>query len=456
MTDEQKKARRKSAENGHIKWIKDNCLRTKDGSDDYVFISYRSDDFEQVLDDILYNTCRKYGLRVYFDTAFDENSDSWITQYYDNMCDTKCKAFVAFLDDKYYSSYACLLEMMSSRTAAAGGDYRTDSLFFLPVNIGSITADVSDGGANTGLGTKRFSNGKINSHAGEELERFNEIFSEVADDIEAMRKKFYKREKDTQLYEEATLQSPQYGKIYLNVTQCRRLMDVVIPKKNDNDGSNKGFVDAIHDKLVNAGITSVFGKAEASDSQPQPQKQPSDSADWGRDSISIFYKKYKTLSERRREEWKKNNKGITPAVEMTLRIELQNCGLEESAVSGSNLTALFRDLMNLLYKNSGEEYFAPAAEKEIGGGNAYPLIITGEHFSSKISDKSRYSKIENSDYYFYNFYSAKDMFKGMERQMDKYLDFLRKKGMQVTLDDVLVQYRFGDDEVRKLFAMIEA
>lgn len=261
MTEEQKQARKVSAESGNIRWIKDNCLRTKDGDDDYVFISYKSDDFEKVLDDIVYNVCRNYGLKVYFDTAFDEDSDSWITQYYDNMCDPKCKAFIAFLDDAYYSSYACLLEMMSRKTAAAGGDYKEDSLFFLPVNIGSIS-DIVDN-SNTGLGTKRYSNGKINSHADEELERFNEIFSEVADDF--MRKSVYKREKDTQLYEEATAQSGRYGKMYLSITQCRRLMERVVPKKNDNDGGNKAFVDVIHDKLVKANITSVFGKCSSSE-----------------------------------------------------------------------------------------------------------------------------------------------------------------------------------------------
>ena len=65
MTKEQKTARKQSAESGHIRWIKDNCLRTKDGCDDYVFISYKSDDYEQVLDDIVYNVCKRYGLRVY-------------------------------------------------------------------------------------------------------------------------------------------------------------------------------------------------------------------------------------------------------------------------------------------------------------------------------------------------------------------------------------------------------
>lgn len=71
MTEEQKKARKLSAESEHIKFIKDNYLRTKDGKEDCVFISYKSDDYEKVIVDIVYNVCHKYGLRVYFDTAFE-------------------------------------------------------------------------------------------------------------------------------------------------------------------------------------------------------------------------------------------------------------------------------------------------------------------------------------------------------------------------------------------------
>ena len=92
MTDEQKLQRKKSAEIGHIKWIKDKCLRTKDSKENYVFISYKSDNYEKVLDDIVFKACKKYGLKVYFDTAFDDNTDSWINQFYDNMTSAYCKA----------------------------------------------------------------------------------------------------------------------------------------------------------------------------------------------------------------------------------------------------------------------------------------------------------------------------------------------------------------------------
>lgn len=264
MTEEQKLARKKSAENGNIKWIKEHCLRTKDGQDDFVFISYKSDDYKQVLDDIVYKVCKKYGLRVYFDTAFDEGSDSWIKQYYDNMSSVHCKAFIAFIDNAYYSSYATLLEMMSRGTAEAGGDYNPDSLFFLPINLESISEIIDE--SNTGLGTETFADGKINKNAGLELSKFNEIFYEIANFLFNNRKidlrTIYKKEDCKILYKEATENTPAYGEMYLKVTQCRKIMEKVIPDSNDNDGTNKDFVEVIHDKLINAGLSSVFGKTE--------------------------------------------------------------------------------------------------------------------------------------------------------------------------------------------------
>ncbi|MGP1434461.1 MAG: toll/interleukin-1 receptor domain-containing protein [Catonella sp.] len=264
MTPEQREARKKSAESGNIRWIKDNCLRDKDSKDDYVFISYKSDDFEKVLDDILYKTCRKYGLKVYFDTAFDEKSDSWINQYYDNMSSSHCKAFIAFLTNVYFSSYACLLEMMSSRCNKIG-----ESLHFIPINLESITDYKSDD--NTGLGTYRFSDGKINLHAENELEKFNEKFEDLLEDRPEL-KKIYKGYKHKELYYEKTDKEPAKGELYLNVAQCRKLMAMVIPKENENDGSNKNFEDIIHDKLIKKGFDKVFIKDWKNQSNEDPGK----------------------------------------------------------------------------------------------------------------------------------------------------------------------------------------
>lgn len=270
MTEEQKKARKLSAESGNIHWIKDNCLRTKYGEDDYVFISYKSDDYEEVLDNILYKTCKKYGLKVYFDTAFDDDSDSWITQYYANMVSLKCKAFIAFLSNNYYSSYACLLEMMTSRTPEAGGDYKKDTLPFLPINIEVIKEIIDE--SNTGLGTRRFSDSSINNHAKQELEKFNKIFEKISSYSTLSEiKNIYEPQND--VYDEKCIYegnkvSQENGNMHLNITQCRRIMEKVIPSKNNNDGSNKDFTEVIHDKLLKMEIFSVFKGGEKTIDKP--------------------------------------------------------------------------------------------------------------------------------------------------------------------------------------------
>lgn len=266
MTEEQKAARKKSAESGHIRWIKDHCLRDKDGDDDFVFISYKSDEYEKVLDDIVYNTCKTYGLRVYFDTAFDDASDLWIDQFYDNMCDDKCKAIISFISNNYYTSYATLMEVMASRTKGAGDDY--DGLFFLPINLEAITECKST--FNTGLGTERFSDSTINPNAKAELKQFNELFNELREFHPELRKTDikvdYKRyNDDEQLYKEKTETNPAVGKIYLSSKKCYNLMNTILPKGNSNDGTNKDFAEAIHDKLVKEGFDSVFGDVPKDD-----------------------------------------------------------------------------------------------------------------------------------------------------------------------------------------------
>ncbi len=274
MTPEQREARKKSATNGNIRWIKDNCIRTKDGPDDYVFISYKSDSWQKVLDEIVYTTCKKYGLHVFFDTNFDEEPEIWVKQFQQNMTSTKCKAIIAFIDDKYYSSYATLMEVMASRNKGAGGVYdKADNLLFLPINLESPTSKSSD--RNTGLGTERFSNGSEYPSAKEELDAFNTIIKnyqkshkEDSDEIEPI----YDYNLKTKVYYEKTNDSPEHGEVLLNESQCRALMKIVIPKKSENYGTEKSFEEVIHDKLK--GFPSVFGPIPEPPTGPEPPIGP--------------------------------------------------------------------------------------------------------------------------------------------------------------------------------------
>ena len=101
MTDEQKIERRKWLDEN----FKDNMIcnnkKSKEDGTYYVFISYKSDDWEKALKDIVYPLVKDYGLNVYFDREFEDRNDNWVTQFTDNMNDPFCKGVVAFYSKKY-------------------------------------------------------------------------------------------------------------------------------------------------------------------------------------------------------------------------------------------------------------------------------------------------------------------------------------------------------------------
>lgn len=106
------KERRKNDE--YVKYIAEHVCN-KDGDKSYVFVSYKSDDWEIVLQDIVYRLVKEYGLNVYFDGDFDVHNRHWTTQFPKNMSDPKCKGVLIFLNDNYATSYATLLELMYSQ-----------------------------------------------------------------------------------------------------------------------------------------------------------------------------------------------------------------------------------------------------------------------------------------------------------------------------------------------------
>ena len=64
------KEKTKRKEDERVKWIKKNLVN-KDSGKDYVFVSYKSDDWEKVLGEIVYPLMNEHGLNVYFDGDFD-------------------------------------------------------------------------------------------------------------------------------------------------------------------------------------------------------------------------------------------------------------------------------------------------------------------------------------------------------------------------------------------------
>jgi hypothetical protein len=101
----------KQARNRAIKGIRTFTSKEKE---EYVFISYKSDNWSFVLDKLvrsLVNTC---GLRVYFDINFEDDNSPWVDNMHDAITYNRCKAVLACVSKEYMTSYACAMELMQA------------------------------------------------------------------------------------------------------------------------------------------------------------------------------------------------------------------------------------------------------------------------------------------------------------------------------------------------------
>lgn len=254
MTPEQKEARRISTASGRIHELRNvgkngkPYIVDKDAGVPYVFISYKSDDWETVLDGIVYTLCKKYGMRAYFDTIFEENSDSWVEQFQPNMERNPCKAVIAFTDQAYAESYATLMEIMVSRL------HRNQTKQLVQValsDMGEVADDDRD--ENTGLGTQYFKNGTENKNWAKEKDRFDELFGDLCDNDSlygdgALASKLrlnYKLRSGP--YNERT----KNGRPYLDKYSCHEIMSALLSSSSEikDCGSAEAFADAIYKML---------------------------------------------------------------------------------------------------------------------------------------------------------------------------------------------------------------
>ncbi len=167
MTDEEQKRRKN---NDIVKELKNN-LCDADGNKNYVFISYKSDDWETVLTDIVYRLVKDYGLNVYYDGSFDKNPDSWLTQLKKNMEPMKCKGVLAFIDKEYRTSYATIMELMFSQTRAARKDKRV-----IPIYLeGLAEEELSDEEIDESTGLDPSKKGDL----AKEKKEFDKLFDEL-------------------------------------------------------------------------------------------------------------------------------------------------------------------------------------------------------------------------------------------------------------------------------------
>lgn len=224
----------------------------KDGDKPYVFISYKSDDWKIVLKDIVYRLVNDYGLNVYFDGDFDTHNSLWIEQFPQNMNSPLCRGVLAFLDDKYATSYATLLELMYSQAGCQDEDneYEFYHQKVVPVNLDKLTSikDKSD----TGLGKSVYEDDTKNIHAEDELTLFNDTFDTACDTFNIFKKAkkpYNNNRKNTGIFLPKDLCSVMVGELLLSI------------KANDNyyNGNLDGIVESIKDACG----SEVFSKKQS-------------------------------------------------------------------------------------------------------------------------------------------------------------------------------------------------
>lgn len=82
--------------------------------EDYVFVSYKSDDWQAVFKDIII-PLQNRGLKIYCDKDFGIRNNSWIDLMQQRIKSNKCKAILCFVSKDYVLSYATLLELLVNR-----------------------------------------------------------------------------------------------------------------------------------------------------------------------------------------------------------------------------------------------------------------------------------------------------------------------------------------------------
>ena len=236
----------------------------RDGNQSYVFISYKSDDWEVVLHEIVYKLVKDYGLNVYFDGSFDSHNALWVNQFPDNMRDYKCKGVIAFFDDRYATSYATLMELLYSQTKKASiGKANPNGLPVVSIDLAKLTNITgAPGQRDTGLGVHTYEDGSVNVNAKNELELFTRSFKELV-----------KRD----ILEESQYIWDDGDK--LDAATCSQIVREIkaYKKINENYYSSGMSLGGIVDSIKNACGAEVFSQVMPSD-EPEKVQVPFESA----------------------------------------------------------------------------------------------------------------------------------------------------------------------------------
>lgn len=109
----------------------------------YVFISYKSDDWQEALDQMVRKLTNEYGLRVYFDKNFDRDNQSWVDNMMQAISSRRCKAVISCISKEYMKSYACAMEIMQARSQETFSNHDLRKIEIIPVIVDG-SANVSE------------------------------------------------------------------------------------------------------------------------------------------------------------------------------------------------------------------------------------------------------------------------------------------------------------------------
>ena len=456
MTPEQKEARRISTASGRIHELRNvgkngkPYIVDKDAGVPYVFISYKSDDWETVLDGIVYTLCKKYGMRAYFDTIFEENSDSWVDQFQPNMERNPCKAVIAFTDQSYAESYATLMEIMVSRLPR---NQTKPLVQVLLSHMGEVADDERD--ENTGLGTQYFKNGTENKNWAKEKDRFDELFRDLcANDssygdgtLASTLNLNYKVRSGP--YNERT----KNGRPYLDKYSCHEIMNKLLPPSTEikDCGSAEAFADAIYIMLKgDSKAATAFDK----DMIDWPDKKPV-TPDAGNAAISTkpsergnpimanlaaqpSESKLPTLREFLNENTKNTfQKGKYATIALVGTDGFKNYSLKPVA-KAKDLVIAFA---NARIAEMGDAYIQRVTAHENSPKN--PIFITQEEYDRRKAGEKEQTQYEKLDcgYYMNKKYGDYDF---LANSLKKQVTALDKDGTAKLLDHILVDCAWKD------------
>ena len=168
-----------------------------------------------VLGEIVYKLVYDYGLNVYFDGDFDKHNADWIEQFRSNMESPHCKAIITFIDTAYLTSYATLMEVVYSQTAALRSLKPKDQFPIYTVSINNGWAEVLAEEKNEDIGlNKEYIEGNKNLTAEKENKQLNTDIDALDELLRKEIRKLY--------YEKAKLKKGNCYKIFEILLKGRR------------------------------------------------------------------------------------------------------------------------------------------------------------------------------------------------------------------------------------------